>query len=88
MERPAAAFVGREESLSTLRDAVGRAARGAPGVVLVSGETGVGKTRLVRELVRAEEPLVLGGACVPMAGDPLPFGPLTQGLRRLSGHGG
>ncbi|MGL5818902.1 MAG: helix-turn-helix transcriptional regulator [Phycicoccus sp.] len=87
VNRRAAPLVGRDESLAVLRDAVRRAADGSPQVVLVSGETGVGKTRLVRELVRAESPTVLGGACVPMAGDPLPFGPLTQGLRRLAAHG-
>ncbi len=56
-------------------------------MLVVSGETGVGKTRLVRELVETERVTLLAGACVPMAGDPLPFAPLTQALRRLDRTG-
>ncbi len=78
------ALVGRDESLATLREALESAAAGAPRVVVVSGETGVGKTRLVRELLRRERPIALAGACVPVAGEALPFAPLTQALRQLS----
>jgi DNA-binding CsgD family transcriptional regulator len=70
-----------------LRSAVRRTSEGDPSVLLVSGETGVGKTRLVRELVATEAMTVLYGACVPMAGDPLPFGPLISALHRLSRSG-
>jgi DNA-binding CsgD family transcriptional regulator/tetratricopeptide (TPR) repeat protein len=56
-------------------------------VLLVTGETGVGKTRMVRELISSEKVTLLAGSCVPMAGDPLPFGPLTQALRRLDRSG-
>ena len=85
--RPPAALVGRDESLGVLKAAVRRASAGHPSVLLVSGETGVGKTRLVRELVEQERVTLLHGACVPMAGDPLPFAPLTQALRRLDRSG-
>ncbi len=87
MGRPPAALVGRDDSLGVLRAAVRRAAAGQPSVLVVSGETGVGKTRLVRELVDTERVTLLAGACVPMAGDPLPFAPLTQALRRLDRTG-
>ena len=40
-------FVGRVEELELLEAAMRRAADGAPAVVLVGGEAGVGKTRLV-----------------------------------------
>src|SRR4030095_2802092 len=43
-------FVGRIEELELLEAARGRAAGGEPAVVLVGGEAGVGKTRLVAEL--------------------------------------
>ena len=56
-------------------------------MLIVTGETGVGKTRLVRELVALERVTLLAGSCVPMAGDPLPFAPLTQALRRLDRTG-
>ena len=78
MGRPPAAFVGRDEALGVLRTAVRRASGGHPSVLIVTGETGVGKTRLVRELIEQERVTLLAGSCVPMAGDPLPFAPLTQ----------
>ena len=87
MGRPPAALVGRDESLGVLRTAVRRASAGHPSVLIVTGETGVGKTRLVRELVALERVTLLAGSCVPMAGDPLPFAPLTQALRRLDRTG-
>lgn len=80
-------MVGRDTDLATLHTALGRAAAGDPSLVLISGETGVGKTRLVRELVGSGQATVLHGACVPVAGDPLPFAPLIQGLRRLGYSG-
>ncbi len=64
---------------------LGRARSGNASVVLVSGETGVGKTRLVTEFLDREHPAVLAGACVPLAGEPLPYAALTQALRQGSG---
>ena len=87
MGRPPAAFVGRDEALGVLRTAVRRASAGHPSVLIITGETGVGKTRLVRELIGQERVTLLAGSCVPMAGDPLPFAPLTQALRRLDRTG-
>jgi class 3 adenylate cyclase len=46
------ALVGREEEMRVLEAAWGRAREGEPGVVLVAGEPGIGKTRLVAELCR------------------------------------
>jgi DNA-binding SARP family transcriptional activator len=45
-------FVGRGAELSRLRELWREAARGRPRLVVVSGEPGVGKTRLVDELRR------------------------------------
>jgi DNA-binding CsgD family transcriptional regulator/tetratricopeptide (TPR) repeat protein len=87
VERSPAPLVGRELSLGVLQSAVRRTADGRPCLLLVSGETGVGKTRLVKELVATEAVTLLYGACVPMAGDPLPFAPLTQALHGLSRSG-
>ncbi len=68
---------------AVLDEAVG----GRSGLLLVAGEAGVGKTRLVEEVVRrARESgtTVLVGACVELAGSGLPFGPLTEALRGLA----
>jgi predicted ATPase len=62
-------FVGRIEELELLEAARVRAADGEPAVVLVGGEAGVGKTRLVTELTArcaADGTRVLSGGCVPV----------------------
>ncbi|MFD7655819.1 ATP-binding protein [Actinosynnema sp. NPDC059797] len=77
------AFVGRAAEL----DVLVRAVRGSAPVVLVEGEAGVGKTRLVRELLRhpaAADRTVLLGRCQPLRA-PLPYGPVVDALRHLRG---
>jgi DNA-binding CsgD family transcriptional regulator/tetratricopeptide (TPR) repeat protein len=79
-------FVGRVEELQTLQAARVRAADGEPAVVLVGGEAGVGKTRLVTELTSrctADRTLVLGGGCVPVGEGALPYAPIVEALRAL-----
>jgi DNA-binding CsgD family transcriptional regulator len=58
-------MVGRAAELDRLVGLVG--ARPVPSVALVAGEAGIGKTRLIQELVRAVPPgtLVLGGQADP-----------------------
>ncbi len=80
-------LVGREPELALLRAALARAAAGEPSVVLVGGETGVGKTALVRALTAGQSTTVLYGACLPVVEDPLPYAPLIQALRRLGNTG-
>src|SRR5258708_30503133 len=48
---PARAFVGRADELGRLEDALVDARRGDGRFVLVTGTPGIGKTRLVDELV-------------------------------------
>ena len=43
-------FVGRTAELAVLEAALARAAHGAASAVFVCGESGIGKTRLLREL--------------------------------------
>jgi DNA-binding CsgD family transcriptional regulator len=77
-------FVGRTEELARLGAAADRAAAGTPTAVLVGGEAGVGKTRLVGELVasaRRAGATVLVGGCVELGGEGLPFAPLIEALR-------
>jgi DNA-binding CsgD family transcriptional regulator/tetratricopeptide (TPR) repeat protein len=79
-------FVGRIEELQLLEAARRRAADGAPAVVLLGGEAGVGKTRLVAELTArcaADGTRVLVGGCVPVGGDGLPYAPVMEALRPL-----
>ena len=76
-----ARMVGRGDHLRTLHAALARAAEGAPAAMLVTGELGVGKTRLVREFLASVEAEVFAGTCVPVVGEPLPYAALTQALR-------
>jgi DNA-binding CsgD family transcriptional regulator/tetratricopeptide (TPR) repeat protein len=83
-------FVGRVEELQLLEAARRRAADADPAVVLVGGEAGVGKTRLVAELTArcAEGTRVLAGGCVPVGDGALPYAPIVEALRALLGDVG
>ncbi|GAA4955583.1 ATP/maltotriose-dependent transcriptional regulator MalT [Nonomuraea thailandensis] len=78
-------FVGRARELAALGDALARSRAGASSTVLVGGEAGVGKTRLVKEFVdhRAGDALVLVGGCLELGTEGLPFAPFTAVLRGL-----
>jgi class 3 adenylate cyclase len=59
-------MIGREAELSTLEDALLSALRGDGGVVIVGGEAGMGKTRLVNALANTARRLgvmVIAGGC-------------------------
>ena len=59
-------MIGREAELSTLEDALLSALRGDGGVVIVGGEAGMGKTRLVNSLAATARRLgavVIAGGC-------------------------
>ena len=59
-------------------------------MVFLAGESGVGKTRLLGELIDAVKGLdgrVLGGACIELGDDELPYAPLVATLRPLQRAG-
>ena len=77
-------LVGREVELHRLAEAAVTAAGGEPRCVLVTGEAGIGKTRLVAEAVAGlAEALVLTGRAVDMSTGEIPFGVLADTLRDL-----
>ncbi len=79
-------FVGRADELDTLNDALARAAAGEPQALLLGGEAGVGKTRLVEEFATAacrQGAVVALGGCVEIGADGLPFAPFSTALRAL-----
>ncbi|MGW7258282.1 helix-turn-helix transcriptional regulator [Streptomyces sp. NPDC054834] len=79
-------FVGRTDELGVLNDALTRAAAGEPQALVVGGEAGVGKTRLVEEFATAacrHGAVVALGGCVEIGADGLPFAPFSTALRTL-----
>jgi class 3 adenylate cyclase/tetratricopeptide (TPR) repeat protein len=55
IERGLSPFVGRDTAMKRLLDALGRALAGKSTAVLVSGEPGIGKSRLCHELLHSPE---------------------------------
>jgi DNA-binding NarL/FixJ family response regulator len=75
--------VGRDDELAVIQQAVARAADGQAGVVLVSGEPGIGKSTLLAEAARrADLPLFLG-RCVHVGGEAIPLAPLVDLIRQV-----
>ncbi|WP_460845943.1 ATP-binding protein [Nocardioides ultimimeridianus] len=87
--RSRAPLVGRAPELQALEAALAAAGEQAGQVVLVAGEAGAGKTRLVTELLAAhpEVPALVGG-CVELSQAAVPFLPLAGALRRLANERG
>jgi DNA-binding NarL/FixJ family response regulator len=84
--RAATPLIGRTAELEALHRAFERAADGRAGVVLVGGEAGVGKSRLVTELgqrVGQLDGLLLVGSTPSRGSVAQPFAPLTGALRTL-----
>ncbi|MGW0094667.1 helix-turn-helix transcriptional regulator [Streptomyces sp. NPDC003328] len=80
------AFVGRCGELKTLDDGLRRAVGGEPQGVLVGGEAGVGKTRLLHEFLAAAEEagaVTALGNCLEVGAEGLPYAPLVAALRQL-----
>ncbi len=85
------ALIGRDHPTAVLRAEIGRAAESHGGLVLVTGEAGIGKTTLVTEAAdeaRRRGALVLGGTCWDSDSAPgyWPWVQVVRGLRRAVGE--
>jgi len=83
MVAQAAPFVGRDADLRQLKAALGQAGEGAGSSVLVSGEAGIGKTRLCAEVGRRHRQRggrVLLGRAAPQETS-IPYAALADTLR-------
>jgi hypothetical protein len=72
--------VGRDEELRILESCLGAAQSGRGGCAVLTGEPGIGKSRLARELMRlaaGRGATVVAGRAVP-AGASAPYRPLTE----------
>src|ERR671915_2496728 len=83
-------LIGRAAELAVLEAALADVIEGRPALVLVAGESGVGKSRLLAELERRateQGALVLAGDCVDLGESELPYVPLVAALRPLARSG-
>jgi DNA-binding winged helix-turn-helix (wHTH) protein/tetratricopeptide (TPR) repeat protein len=81
-------LVGRERELSVLRADLDRAASGSGRLVLISGEAGIGKTRLAEEAIamaRANGIAIFSGRCLDDE-QAVPFLPFVEMLESIVGR--
>src|ERR1700749_1424400 len=79
-------LIGRGEQMAALEAAFASVRQGGPSAVLLGGEAGVGKSRLVSDFSRTAASAgarVLTGGCLELGTDGLPFAPFTAVLRDL-----
>ncbi|HJZ35733.1 MAG TPA: AAA family ATPase [Solirubrobacterales bacterium] len=82
----ASRLIGRASELAELEAAFDEAAGGAASLAFLAGESGVGKSRLLHTFLdRARERggCAIGGECVELGSDELPYAPLVAALRGL-----
>jgi DNA-binding CsgD family transcriptional regulator/tetratricopeptide (TPR) repeat protein len=80
-------LIGRRSELAVLDDALTDAAAGTGRLVLVEGDAGVGKTRLVQEFAdraAAGGATVLSGGCLQLEAD-IPYAPFDEALSTIPG---
>ncbi len=85
-----AAFVGRQAQWQALRSAWRQAAAGKAQVVLISGEAGIGKTRLAEELLAWVQRQGIASAvarCYAGGGSAVAYGPVLEWLRSVALQG-
>ena len=77
-------LIGRDAESGWLRSALGAAQNGMGKMVFLTGEAGIGKSRLASELAaeaQARGATVLAGRAVPASGS-IPYRPLTEALQQ------
>ncbi|WP_134742015.1 BTAD domain-containing putative transcriptional regulator [Nocardioides sp. 503] len=84
---PVSSLVGRGSELQRIAAAVRSSTEGAPRVSVVIGEAGIGKTRLVEEVVRTADVPAVWGRCWEHHGSPALW-PWEQALSALAVEAG
>ncbi len=78
-----AELVGREEEISLMRRAFKQVQNGQRRVVFISGEPGIGKTRIAQDFTRwceeSQQATTLWGYCYEMSGQ-LPYQPIVDAI--------
>jgi predicted ATPase len=76
--------VGRAAELATFARALDQARQGAPEVLLVAGDAGMGKSTLLQRAVAQGEVSSYIGRCIHIGGEVVPFAPLVDLLRQVN----
>ena len=80
-------LVGRIAELARLDAALAQARSGSSVLLFVSGDAGIGKSRLIEtfaDRARAEDAIVFSGACLDLAEGAAPYAPFVAALRPLA----
>ncbi len=79
-------IIGRERELAALADATSRAIGASAAIVVLAGEAGIGKTRLLGEFrsQAARRATCISATCPEFA--PAPLGPVVSALEQLAGE--
>ncbi len=80
-------LVGRDGEVAVIVREIDASAAGSPRFVVVRGEAGIGKSRLVQEAtdtVRGRGAMVLVGECLDIGSGGLPYLPVAAALRGLA----
>lgn len=82
---PSAPMVGRDADLARVHALFARASEGTPTALLIEGEAGIGKSRLLREFAGdiANRADIHVGWCLDLGAARSPYGPLTAILRSI-----
>jgi len=78
-------FIGRSTELARLEAARARAETVAGTTIVIGGEAGIGKTRLIREFEAGlpDDVRLLAGQCVDLGSVAAPYAPVKTALRTL-----
>jgi hypothetical protein len=79
----ASGFVGREAELATIAGAVAAAEDGVPSILLVGGDSGIGKTTLTRRAAELAGTDLYLGRCAHLGGEVIALAPLVDLLRQI-----
>jgi predicted ATPase len=82
-------LVGRADQLAELDAALERVRQGSPAPVLIWGEAGVGKSRLLGEFSAGASGTgarIMVGGCLELAHGGLPFAPFSRGEAAAAAH--
>ena len=80
---PIGGLLGRDQEMATLVKALEAASAGHPSTVLVGGDAGIGKTRLITEFAARSEAKVVWGGCLPLGERGVPYLPFIEMIRSL-----